>query len=97
MRLFLFAILASATALACDGKPLTGPAAQRAVALVKSEDIRFDFGPLFLVDGVPITSDRNLDPATIESVQVIKGTVATSTYGPKGSRGVVLIKTKRAR
>jgi TonB-dependent SusC/RagA subfamily outer membrane receptor len=38
---------------------------------------------------------RDLDPATIESVQIVKGTVATSTYGPKASRGVVLITTKR--
>ena len=99
MRSALFVPLVVMAATACDGKPLTGPDAQRIVAQAKSAHLNFDSGPLFFLDGVRMGSDslpmRDLDPATIEAVQIVKGTVATSTYGPKASHGVVLMTTKR--
>ena len=100
MRPILFALLVAVPSLSCDGKRLTGPEAQRVVAQAKSAQLNFDSGPLIFVDGVRLGSDtlpmQDLDPATIESVEIVKGTVAPSTYGPKGSRGVILITTKRS-
>lgn len=36
----------------------------------------------------------DVDPATIESINVLKGAAATALYGSSGARGVVLITTK---
>jgi len=36
----------------------------------------------------------DIDPATIESINVLKGAAATALYGSSGARGVVLITTK---
>src|SRR5689334_21095933 len=40
---------------------------------------------------------RNLDPATIETIEVLKGASAKRAYGEAGSSGVVIIKTKANR
>lgn len=67
--------------------------------------------PLFIVDGVPFSSDTNapgdfvdgnagssrfldLDPNSIESVNVLKGFSAATIYGEAGKNGVILITTK---
>ena len=64
--------------------------------------------PLYIVDGVPIKSITNtnsnntanpgeikdLDPNTIESINVIKGLSATTLYGSAGRNGVIIITTK---
>ncbi|TVZ56980.1 TonB-linked SusC/RagA family outer membrane protein [Lutibacter sp. Hel_I_33_5] len=66
---------------------------------------------LFVVDGVPFSSDTNsqgnflngnvgssrfldLDPNTIESVNVLKGLAAATLYGSAGRNGVIVITTK---
>jgi TonB-linked SusC/RagA family outer membrane protein len=72
---------------------------------------------LFIVDGVPFSTDTNsqgrqgdrndfvngnngssrfldLDPNSIESVNVLKGLAAATLYGSQGRNGVVLITTK---
>ena len=53
--------------------------------------------PLFILDGVPITSsDFNaINPADIESVNVLKDASSTSIYGARAANGVVVITTKR--
>ena len=38
---------------------------------------------------------RTLDPARIESIQVLKGAKARKEYGEAGASGVVVITTKR--
>ena len=53
--------------------------------------------PLFILDGVPITSaDFNaINPGDIESVNVLKDASSTSIYGARAANGVVVITTKR--
>ena len=53
--------------------------------------------PLFILDGVPITSsDFNaVNPADIESINVLKDASSTSIYGARAANGVVVITTKR--
>lgn len=52
-------------------------------------------GPLFIVDGVIITSgSQDLNPADIESVEVIKGAAASSLYGSRAGAGVIQVTTK---
>ncbi len=53
--------------------------------------------PYVLVDGVPSEGNayQELDPNTIESVNVLKNASATELYGEKGKNGVILIVTKK--
>ncbi|MCF6359398.1 MAG: TonB-dependent receptor, partial [Cyclobacteriaceae bacterium] len=50
--------------------------------------------PLYVIDGF-VGGDFNIvNPADIESIQVLKDASATAIYGSRGSNGVVLITTK---
>jgi len=53
--------------------------------------------PLYVIDGVPTTSAssfQNIDPNSIESIQVLKDASAASIYGSRASNGVVIITTR---
>lgn len=51
--------------------------------------------PLYVIDGFP-TEDglSTLDPAEIETIDVLKDASATAIYGARGANGVVVITTK---
>jgi TonB-linked SusC/RagA family outer membrane protein len=66
--------------------------------------------PLYIVDGVPFPSTtvavgysalanpsplNSINPADIESIEVLKDADATAIYGTRGANGVVLITTKK--
>lgn len=53
--------------------------------------------PLFILDGVPISSaDFNtISPGDIESISVLKDASSTSIYGARATNGVVVITSKR--
>lgn len=51
--------------------------------------------PLILVDGIPYGSALELNPADIQSIEVLKDASATAIYGTRGSNGVILVTTKK--
>lgn len=53
--------------------------------------------PLFILDGVPISSSdfNTLSPGDIESISVLKDASSTSIYGARAANGVVVITSKR--
>ncbi len=66
--------------------------------------------PLFVIDGVPMNNSTaisaggqrtsvlaDINPADIESMEILKDAAATAIYGSRGSNGVVLITTKRGK
>ena len=53
--------------------------------------------PLILVDGVITTNIGGYNASDFESVSVLKDASATAIYGAKGSNGVILFTTKRAK
>lgn len=55
--------------------------------------------PLFVVDGFPMgtTGQQSLNPDDIESISILKDAASTSIYGARGSNGVILITTKKAK
>ncbi|MEI6946819.1 TonB-dependent receptor [Paraflavisolibacter sp. H34] len=55
--------------------------------------------PLYVIDGFPIESPDNnvLNPAEIESINVLKDASATAIYGARGANGVIVITTKRGK
>nr|WP_294896696.1 TonB-dependent receptor [uncultured Pedobacter sp.] len=55
-----------------------------------------DNSPLYVIDGFPIESsdNNNINPADIESIEVLKDASATAIYGSRGANGVVIVTTK---
>ena len=64
--------------------------------------------PLYIVDGVQISNDNeinlasgnplaSINPQEIESIEVLKDASATSIYGAQAANGVVLVTTRRGR
>ena len=51
--------------------------------------------PLYVVDNVPTTDIRGLNPNDIASMTVLKDAASASIYGARAANGVVLITTKR--
>ena len=51
--------------------------------------------PLFIVDGVPVSSIDNISPDEISSMDVLKDGSAAAIYGTRGTNGVIIITTKR--
>lgn len=54
-------------------------------------------GPLIVIDGVPGGNITNLNPNDIASFDILKDGAASAIYGTRGSNGVVLITTKKAK
>ena len=54
--------------------------------------------PLYIVDGVATTENLNsINPADIESIQVLKDASSASIYGSRAANGVIVITTKHAK
>jgi TonB-linked SusC/RagA family outer membrane protein len=56
--------------------------------------------PLYVVDGMPLASEADLNlinPNDIETIDVLKEASAAAIYGSRGSNGVVLITTKKGK
>ncbi|MDR2145072.1 MAG: TonB-dependent receptor [Tannerella sp.] len=51
--------------------------------------------PLYVVDGIPMTSLMNINPNDIESIQILKDASSAAIYGTRGANGVVIVTTKR--
>ncbi len=49
--------------------------------------------PLFVVNGVTVSSVSQINPSSVKSIEVLKGPAA-SVYGLQGANGVILIRTK---
>jgi TonB-dependent starch-binding outer membrane protein SusC len=56
--------------------------------------------PLYIIDGTPVEDPgfaNWLNPADIESIEVLKDASAASIYGARANNGVVIIETKKGR
>jgi len=54
-------------------------------------------GPLYIIDGVTGADINNLNPADIESIDVLKDAASAAIYGSRAANGVVLVTTKQGR
>lgn len=51
--------------------------------------------PLYIIDGTPTTSGiRQLNPADIESIQILKDASSAAIYGFRAANGIIIITTK---
>ena len=53
--------------------------------------------PLVIIDGVQGGSISDINPADIESIDVLKDASSTAIYGSQGANGVIIITTKSAK
>lgn len=55
--------------------------------------------PIVIIDGVPqtLTDFNSINPADIESINVLKDAATTAIYGVKGGNGVIVVTTKSGR
>jgi TonB-linked SusC/RagA family outer membrane protein len=53
--------------------------------------------PLYIVDGVPVSSLLGINPDDIESMQILKDASSASIYGARASNGVIVVTTRKGR
>jgi TonB-linked SusC/RagA family outer membrane protein len=73
------------------------PGANQTVILRGPGSIYGNIEPLYVIDGIPLSSDnfRSINPNDIQSVSVLKDAGATAIYGNRGANGVIVVTTKR--
>ena len=70
------------------------PGAAKSI-LIRGVGTNGDNSPLFLVDGLQVSSIDNINPEDIESLEVLKDAASTSIYGARAANGVIIITTKK--
>lgn len=70
------------------------PGAESTIRVRGVNSIQADAGPLVVIDGFIGGSLGQLNPADIESVEVLKDASATAIYGSQGANGVILVTTR---
>ena len=71
------------------------PGAKSAVRIRGIGTINGDAQPLYVVDGVQVGTNADfVNPADIESIEVLKDASATAIYGSAGANGVIMVTTK---
>ena len=56
-----------------------------------------DSAPLYVIDGIAGGDINNLNPADIESVDVLKDAASAAIYGARAANGVILVTTKQGK
>lgn len=88
--------------------PATSAGGASEIRIRSSNSLSLGGEPLIYVDGIRINTDRvfanrggatsrlqDVDPNSIESIEIIKGPAAATLYGTEASNGVIQIITKR--
>jgi len=81
------------------------PGASQGITIRGPGGVRTGSTPLFVIDGIPLDNSGTgngdplnfINPADIESMDVLKDASATAIYGARGANGVILITTKRGK
>ncbi len=74
------------------------PDANAAIRIRGVATINGSAKPLYVIDGVQVGDNANfLNPADIESIEVLKDASATAIYGAAGANGVIMVTTKHGK
>ncbi|MEO7311815.1 MAG: TonB-dependent receptor [Chitinophagaceae bacterium] len=78
-----------------DGQPGASPN----IIIRGGNSVTQDNAPLYVIDGFPMTNfdNNSLNPADIESIDVLKDASATAIYGAMGANGVIIVTTKKGK
>ena len=75
-----------------SGSPGTNPIVRiRGIGTVGNND------PLYVIDGMPAGGLNQINPADIESIEVLKDASTAAIYGSRGANGVILVTTKKGK
>lgn len=72
------------------------PSVESTIRIRGINSINAESGPLVVVDGFVGGNLKSLNPADIQSIEVLKDASATAVYGSRGANGVILVTTKTA-
>ena len=73
------------------------PGADQQIRVRGAASVNASSDPLYVVDGVPMTTISSLNPSDIQSIEVLKDAASAAIYGSRGSNGVVIVTTKRGK
>jgi len=72
------------------------PAGEATIRIRGVATVNGSADPLYVIDGVQVGTNADfLNPADVESIEILKDASATAIYGARGANGVILITTKR--
>jgi len=74
------------------------PGASTSIRIRGSRSINASNEPLIVVDGVidAVNDIGDIDPATVESISILKDASSTAIYGSRGANGVIMVTTRKA-
>ncbi len=75
----------------------TDPNGQSSMQLRGVSTLKGSTSPFVVIDGVPGGNLNNLSPEDVESIDVLRDGSAAAIYGTRGSNGVIIVTTKRAK
>ena len=75
------------------------PGSPISIIIRGNNSITQDNSPLYVIDGFPVEDPNNnlINPADIESIEVLKDASSTAIYGARGANGVIIITTKKGK
>lgn len=83
---------AAGVAVTNTGSPGTDPIVRiRGIGTVGNND------PLYVIDGMPAGGLNQINPADIESIEILKDASTAAIYGSRGANGVILVTTKKGK
>lgn len=84
--------VAGAQVIQSSGKPGSG-----AQVILRGYTNLVSSDPLIMIDGIQVDYDMldNMDPATVDHIEVVKGSAGGMLYGSKGGNGVIQVFTKK--
>lgn len=78
-----------------DNSQMADPNQQGSIQIRGVASRQAGTGPLYVIDGVPGGDMTNINPADIESIDVLKDGAASAIYGTRGGNGVILVNLKK--
>lgn len=79
-------------------RSITGePGADMQIRVRGAASVNANSDPLYVVDGVPMTTLSGINPSDIASIEVLKDAASSAIYGSRGSNGVVIVTTQKGK
>jgi len=73
------------------------PMGQGTIQIRGASTINSGTGPLYVIDGVISDNGNFVNPADVESFEILKDASSAAIYGARGANGVILITTKKGK
>jgi TonB-dependent starch-binding outer membrane protein SusC len=75
----------------------SGEPGRPALVVIRGQNFLGNPTPLYVVDGMYLRQNPNLNPDDVESIEILKDASASAQYGSQAANGVVVIRTRRGR